>query len=153
MLFIYSQLDLCYSKDLEPLIQQPEATNCNIGVRSGMYNTRSKKMMMEDETSATSQTSASLLQDRPIMVTSNIPPEPSTGDSQATLSDHHGPVYVPAPQMVPVPLKRTIRPREFNGDCSWRSYHNHFNRVAEINGWTIELKKTHIWINFFRYSP
>ena len=91
--------------------------------------------------------SASLLQDRPIMVTSNILPEPSTEDSQATLSDHRGPIFMPAQPMVPMPRERTIRPREFNGDASWRSYQNHFNRVAEINGWTTELKKTHLWIN------
>ena len=100
----------------------PEPSNCNIGVRSGMYNTRSKKIMrksmMDDETSATSQTSASLLQDRPIMVTSNILPGPSTEDSQATLSDHRGPVFIPAQPMVPMPRERTIRSREFKGDAS-----------------------------------
>ena len=104
-------------------------------------------MMDDDEPSATSQTSASLLQDRPIMVTSNILPGPSTEDSQATLSDHRGPIFMPAQPMVPMPRERTIRPREFKGDASWRSYQNHFNRVAEINGWTTDLKKTHLWIN------
>ena len=104
-----------------------------------MYNTRSKKMMMEDETSATSHTSASLLQDRPIMVTSNILLEPSTGDSQATMSDHHGPCYALR--------ERTIKPRDFNGETSWRSYQNQYNRIADINGWSTETRKKHLWIN------
>ena len=43
--------------------------------------------------------------------------------------------------------ERYIKPREYKGENSWRSYISQFERIAGINGWNVDMKRTHLWIS------
>ena len=73
------------------------------------------------------------------MMTPDVLPEPSQVDPPAILSACHGPCCALR--------ERTIKPRAFNGETSWRSYQNQYNRTADINRWSTETRKKHLWIN------
>lgn len=40
-----------------------------------------------------------------------------------------------------------VKPREYSGEDSWRSYRAHYERVASINGWTAAEMLDFLWIN------
>ena len=70
----------------------------------------------------------------------------SSWDSQATFASAATPShpYLPQPAMV---KERYIKPREYKGESSWRSYISQFERIAGINGWNVDMKRTHLWIS------
>ena len=40
----------------------------------------------------------------------------------------------------------TVKPKEYAGEGSWRSYRSHFERVATLNQWK-EEKLEYLWVN------
>ena len=40
-----------------------------------------------------------------------------------------------------------MKPRTYEGTTTWREYHNHFQRVSRINGWTEGQKLDLLWVN------
>ena len=73
-------------------------------------------------------------------------PRLSSWDSQATFTPAATPShpYLPSSAIV---KERYIKPREYKGENSWRSYISQFERIAGINGWNVDMKKTHLWIS------
>ena len=40
-----------------------------------------------------------------------------------------------------------VKPRQYDGRTSWRSYHNLFQRVSRINHWSVEQQLDFLWLN------
>ena len=70
----------------------------------------------------------------------------SAWDSQAAFTPAAMPShpYLPGPAMG---KERYIKAREYTGESSWRSYISQFERIAGINGWNVDMKRTHLWIS------
>ena len=47
----------------------------------------------------------------------------------------------------PPPSRTQVKPRTYEGTTTWREYHNHFQRVSRINGWTEGQKLDLLWVN------
>ena len=52
--------------------------------------------------------------------------------------------YLPQPAMG---KERYMKTCEYTGESSWRSYISQFERIAGINGWNVDMKRTHLWIS------
>ena len=47
----------------------------------------------------------------------------------------------------PSTTRTRVKPRTYEGTTTWKEYHNHFQRVSRINGWTEDQKLDLLWVN------
>ena len=82
--------------------------------------------------------------------TSTIKEEARTAESTGTL--YRDFPDAPDPRTPPLFMHQldgpryTVKPKEYAGEESWRSYRSHFERVATLNRWK-EEKLEYLWVN------